>query len=290
MTTVTVGDTVVVEDISRIEYEIKEIHQNGILMMKLSSKEDGSTLTLIKIKGLYYIKDLNRSVIIMFPYPNKEYDVTTYRYKIDEYSEIPNWLTSSIKNYAYNIKGLLKFKPFIEAVEDFSENLFGENLFDINLINDAYVKSRHIFSDIEALGGEQTTYLTQKDLLCDIYVITCKIDDQPYGAVFAFSNKDSDDLIIQGISKFAVPSIFSLMYPEKTSTMPRLNSILIPEVELLAKKLKKKRIIVDPFGHQGDILQKNYGFVPIERVEFPCKIILPPFVKTSRPMYGKIMD
>jgi hypothetical protein len=80
--------------------------------------------------------------------------------------------------------------------------------------------------------------------------------------------------MIQGISKFYIPGMFSLFYPELSAQLPKLNSLLIPAVVTLAKSLGVSRIIVKPIGIQTDILLKHYGFEYIDDDSAPCNIIL----------------
>lgn len=123
------------------------------------------------------------------------------------------------------------------------------------------------------LLSNRNDYRQKKD--CDVWLIITTINNQPYGAVFAFKSMDEQDknLMIQGISKFMVPGIFSLLQPKYNKLLPRLNSILIPEVENLAKYLRMDRIVVDPIGKQGNILEKYYGFHQIDAIEYPCEAI-----------------
>jgi hypothetical protein len=68
-----------------------------------------------------------------------------------------------------------------------------------------------------------------------------------------------------------VPNMYAILYPD--TKFPRLNDLLVPEIEQLAKHVGVSRIIVDPIGKQGQILERFFGFHPIEPQELPCSII-----------------
>jgi len=206
--------------------------------------------------------------------PSDRLSISIDIYKIDGKSEIPEWILSSTEVFGFNVRALYRYPPFRESLISFSKEIFGEDKVDFDKLDEVYQKNRsHIASFIQ-LANEQRKYLKTVESDCDSYVIAVKINDQPYGAVFAFTNNYTDDLMIQGISKFIVPGMFSLLRPEENKILPSLNSILMPEVEKLAKQLRCRRIIVAPLEKQGEIIQKHYGFYPIESIEYPCKDIL----------------
>ena len=113
----------------------------------------------------------------------------------------------------------------------------------------------------------------RQDYDCKIWIIAAKINDIPFGAVFAFLN-NSEELMIQGISKFIIPSLLSLIEPKLAQKLPKLNNLLLPSVETLARMYNLKLIVVNPVGKQGAILQKYYGFYPIKYRKKICSIIL----------------
>lgn len=80
--------------------------------------------------------------------------------------------------------------------------------------------------------------------------------------------------IIQGITKFLVPSLIALFYPEKEARLPRLNSILAPAIETVARSVGAKQIYVAPIGNQGNILVKHYGYHKTTNIIYPCKLIM----------------
>lgn len=115
----------------------------------------------------------------------------------------------------------------------------------------------------------------RQSVQCNIWIIAASLNDVPYGAIFAFQNiRNPDDLMMQGIAKFPIPGIFSLMYPDSVANFPKLNSLLIPAVEKLATSLNVKRIIVAPVGKQDQILQKYYGFKLVNDVKPVCAMLL----------------
>ena len=130
------------------------------------------------------------------------------------------------------------------------------------------------------IGEIERSYKTninkyRQSVQCNIWIIAASLNDVPYGAIFAFQNiRNPDDLMMQGIAKFPIPGIFSLMYPDSVANFPKLNSLLIPAVEKLATSLNVKRIIVAPVGKQDQILQKYYGFKLVNDVKPVCAMLL----------------
>lgn len=123
-------------------------------------------------------------------------------------------------------------------------------------------------------------YLVEPEEKCKIWFIVASIDVIPrrapilYGGVMVFWNPDTpDNLMMQGISKFFLPALYAHLYPEEDAELPRLNSLLIPAVEALARELGARRIYVVPIGKQGSILERYYGFQKTNNVIYPCKII-----------------
>ena len=123
---------------------------------------------------------------------------------------------------------------------------------------------------------------------CKVWIIVATVNKHPYGAIFAFQHSANPyDIMIQGISKFIVPGVFSILKPDLANMLPRLNSLLMPAVETLALNAGASRIVVIPVGKQGDILVKHYGFHKIDEVDLPCKVIFQPL---SRDYFAKNLD
>lgn len=212
------------------------------------------------------------------------FSISTEIYHINGKTEIPEWILNASGNFKYHMRTLYNHQPFRESLESFSNNIFGVNLIDYEKLNELYHDNKSYFNDLEALANEQSHYLNIVfkdpfgisipnivDADCDTYVIATKLNDEPYGAIFAFkNNNNSTDIMIQGISKFVPAGTFQLLRPEESKTLPRLNSILMPKVEELARELGVKRITVAPFDQQGEILQKYYGFYPIDSKDYTC--------------------
>ncbi len=276
-----VGDFAIITDGgNQFRYTISKISKNNVIEITLILNDPPTTQTLIIDENGYYIRGIYKSARIEFRAKNTPNDsqITTsiHRYKIDGNTEIPGWLLNSIEIIAGRWPNELYKNPlFQEGLTSFSENLFGEDLVVLNKFPDLYKENKELLDGMRRVISEQDTYLQKTEPDCDAYVVAAKVNDEPYGAIFAFTNKNSDDLMIQGVSKFIIPMVFSLFRPDEGKILPRLNSLLVPAVEELAKELHRKRIIVIPLRHQGKILQKYYGFYPvkIKTLEYPCKVI-----------------
>lgn len=94
---------------------------------------------------------------------------------------------------------------------------------------------------------------------CDVYFIYATLNDLMYGGIFLFHNKQDQSYgTIQEITKYITPLLVSLIYPN--IEFKKLNSLLIPAIENLAKDLGIDKIYVQPFPLQAKILSTYYGF------------------------------
>jgi hypothetical protein len=193
-------------------------------------------------------------------------DVKTYECDRD-YKNIP---TNVINSFYF--KSLFDQDPFIK----FGQDVFGINNFTDKTIPDFKRKStfREPSMSIKNLQEEQHVYLEtcSSENECQMWLTVATINNQPYGCIFSFY-RPGYDFMIQGISKFYIPGMFSFFYPEISNQLPKLNNLLIPAIESLAKKVGASRIVVRPIGNQGSILSKHYGFEHIDDDRTPCDVI-----------------
>lgn len=113
---------------------------------------------------------------------------------------------------------------------------------------------------------EQISYIEQRNKY-GYYNIVAYINNIIYGSIFAHYDSNYPDRIkIQAISKFPIPSIFSVLFPNQERRLPRLNDLLQPAIACLAQQLSATYIYSTPIASssQYTILQKYYGF---ERVD-----------------------
>lgn len=105
-------------------------------------------------------------------------------------------------------------------------------------------------------------------------VYVAKLNQHLHGGVFVFWNpRYPNHVVMQGISKFLIPSLLSLLYPDQESRLIRLNSMLQPAVETVAHNVGAKQIYVAPIGKQGEILKKYYGYHITSKMMYPCQVI-----------------
>lgn len=215
-------------------------------------------------------------------------EISTYTFPIsDEASRknLPDWVTKIYsKGDSYGWMRQYNFSPnSLDTINNMTEQIFGERFFT-GLIP-SYKQNSNL-KDAIRLMEEQHMYFHAHELFkdrkdgvgldtCNIWLIISTINKYPYGGVFAFQNKNNpNDLLIQGISKFPIIYIFGLLRPDVATLLPKLNSLLIPVVETLARNVRAKRIIVNPYPNQASILEKHYGFTKIDKQNFnhPCSI------------------
>lgn len=223
-------------------------------------------------------------------------ETTTITYKLDE---IPKELVVYLHRAQKEISKLLHIESYDDpSIEGFFEELeqfppldkLPENISDgiknfatdiLNITVDPKIYKptitnlRYMFMTRDILR-EQIDYILdgKEDQTCQIYFIVSLINQIPYGGVFVFYNSAyPDSVVMQGITKFLIPGLFALLYPDESQLLPKLNSILQPHVETLAKSLGANRIYVAPVGRQGSILEKNYDYKKISKFKYPCLII-----------------
>ena len=186
---------------------------------------------------------------------------------IDESTNLEDFL-SDLEDYP------VKDKIPLDLVEAYTSKMLGKQI----ILDDRYDPSddnkiSKLFM-VRKLLGEQLDYL-EDELNCEAYFVYTLINDTYYGGMFAFYNKERPDvLFIQGITKIFSPSIISIYYPEYDKLLPRLNSLLEPSIETLAKMLNADKILVVPIGKQGKILKKHYGYRRWTKdIYYPCESI-----------------
>lgn len=205
-----------------------------------------------------------------------EFNIETFVYNLGQ-DQIPKW----VRNAIYNSESLnVYYKDYV---------LFSRSIYDYELsytISDMVLESirdkedllNNPLKDSINLWEEQKLYLDDSNAQndCDIWLLVCKVNDIPYGGVFAFRNKNNpNDLMFQGIAKFAVPISYDIFNGDymKEINYPKLNNILVPELEKLAKSLNVKRLTVHALRNQFKILKSFYGFTHVPLSEAKQKNI-----------------
>ena len=115
---------------------------------------------------------------------------------------------------------------------------------------------------------------------CRIFLVEALFGSILYGSVFAFYNSERkiglpehEGLMIEGITKFPIPTITQILFPELTKDIPKLNSLLIPRVEEIVESLGIRTVYVIPLLRQQRILLKYYGFLRVPKgfeIDLPC--------------------
>lgn len=229
-------------------------------------------------------------------------DIATSVYNLREIPEnIINKITND-RNYMNQLLGLEDFNDQTLSSKGYLGNFYPETKLNREVINNIseyikklldvdkdisklYTKSiysndfrvQKILLNTRNLMLEQYQYLNYKiedEKNCEIFFIASFVNDFIYGGIFVFWNTENpDSLLIQGISKYVEPIMISIFLSDLDKKLPRLNSLLQPAVEALARKLGVGKIFVSPLKQQGDILVKHYGYKKINKIYFPCKNI-----------------
>lgn len=118
-----------------------------------------------------------------------------------------------------------------------------------------------ILEGIEGVLIGQKYSFDEKVDFCDKEYIVAKRDGNHIGSIILYMNKGFPYAIIQEITKFPIPAIADFLGANTT----KVNEVLIPEMEKIAKRNMFKYLIVSPIGKQEKILKTYYGFINMKR-------------------------
>ena len=105
------------------------------------------------------------------------------------------------------------------------------------------------------LIGQRYSFDEEEDF-CNKEYIVAEQNGNHIGSIILYMNKNFPYAIIQEITKFPIPAISDLL----GASTQKVNQVLIPEVEKIAKRNMYKYLIVSPIGKQEKILKTYYGF------------------------------
>ena len=145
---------------------------------------------------------------------------------------------------------------------------------DLSFLNTAFDDklNTHLF-DIQNIIREQLYYVEHETVSCQKIFVMVSWRDMPIGGVVIFYNSDADKkhyIYIQGITKYPVIYLIDTLYPQYTSHLPKLNTILDPIIQHIGRELGVSYIYVNPVGRQGEFLEKYYGY-QINQGQVPIK-------------------
>lgn len=185
----------------------------------------------------------------------------------------------------------VSYEAFLEEIEEFPvpkqlsskviQKLknFAKDTLNLDISpEDRYHPTEEIINSLFSLHSilsEQIDYTwKERELDCHVWFITSAINGYLYGGIFVFWNSQYPDyVVIQGIAKFFIPGLFSILYPEYNNLLPKLNSLLLPHIEMVATNVEATKIYVAPVGIQGRILEQHYGFKRSSGFKYPCMMI-----------------
>lgn len=163
--------------------------------------------------------------------------------------------------------------------------------YDLN-INDKKIHS--IIKTIKDMIDSQMEHLKYSSSPCFMYRIESFHNDVHYGSIFVFYDpKNRNDqgekyTMIQEITKYGIPILCQLLFKNYAKYIPRLNSVLLPAINDVSRKLHAKVIYVHPLKDQARQMEQHYGFLKTNYVwEMPCNGIALTFDNTSR-YYKKV--
>lgn len=196
---------------------------------------------------------------------------------ISEILSLDNYIEEGIDMVGF-FEDIQEYPPPNELPEKVIDKL---DQFSNDVIGNVYEYPYHPSDDIlklifqsRKILSEQLSYIyNDQRSRCNIWMITAKLNGHLYGLTFVFHNPKLSNVVMQGISRSFAASLIEILRPGTLLTLPRLNSLLLPAVEALAKNLSINKISVVPIGNQGKILKDYYGFQLDNHIEYPCEII-----------------
>lgn len=217
-------------------------------------------------------------------------DIVTSIYSQEDIpDEYLNFLSESINeinkllNMEYYLSEIHSVDSILEDYEDYPfkpeltkyfRDLLGDDIAEIyaNMVIEPTEQFIRNMVRLRNLIAEQDMYIESTEKDCEIYLITAYVDGELYGSVYGFYNHNYPSVImIQGISKslkYGLSDIFGV-----DNHLPKLNSVLMPAIESLGRRLGANQIHVSPIGKQGAILERHYGFKRVDAIRYPCHII-----------------
>lgn len=169
-------------------------------------------------------------------------------------------------------------KEILSKIDKFTTGIFDKHIkvkySDQEDILLKLAKVHNLLSEQLQYSSNEHDGFTTIENNCTVWLVVARINGFIYGATCVFYNPDlSPNILIQGISRSFIPSLLEILKPGILETLPRLNSLLLPVVESIARSMKAPKIYVVPVGKQGDILEKHYGFILDKDIIFPCSMI-----------------
>lgn len=180
-----------------------------------------------------------------------------------------------------------EMKTYMDKIMPISPEEFDRG-FDVQKIS-------KILRSVQSILDDQIGSLSDSSK-CDIWMIEAIHNGLHHGSIFAYFDKKlrghtrkSKFVMIQNIVKYPIPVMVQYMFPEYNKYMPRLNSMLMESINIVARDVGAKYIYVHPFKEQGSQLERFYGF---RQIEFEWKMPCSSISGTSRdlPRYYKEVE
>lgn len=252
----------------------------NITPKKLYNQLDYGTIIpdeYIKRAHLYYfgynlnnLEDEFHNLLSLIPYETDIQPITDNSKAKEEYHRL-NDIKFSETNPG--LKKIIKEQLLLAKPNEFLINKIKEFLLsidenaDLSKLNKPFdIKIRNALREIEDRIRSQKSVLDKQYDDCQNIFVLVYYKNLPIGGIVIFYNMDYRDdnevpyIYIQEITKYPVIYIMDILYPEYTSHIPKLNSVLDPIIEDIGRELQAEYIYVNPIGKQGDILEKYYGY------------------------------
>lgn len=128
---------------------------------------------------------------------------------------------------------------------------------DDKALSQFYMKQIITYEVVNLIQRKDSDSYENDTTVRDLYYLLCRINGVLYGSIAVYHVPGTDYLYIIHIAKTWAGIFAELIW---TGQFPKLNSLLIPEIETIARNFNAKYIYVVPIGKQGRLLERYYGF------------------------------
>jgi hypothetical protein len=205
-------------------------------------------------------------------------EILMARSKLDEIINSTNSIAivSSIKQQLkYTYVDDNNFDKIVHLMHNYMNTIMSISIDEVRNKLNLTPKINKVLKDINFILRDQLPAL-KEGRLCKVWYIDAYHNGFPYGSIEVFYNKgvSAKYVMIQNITKYPIPTLIQMNFPEYNKYMPRLNSVLMEPISTVARDLGADYIYVHPLEEQAVQLEKHYGFRRTDSLwELPCSSI-----------------
>lgn len=166
----------------------------------------------------------------------------------------------------FTVRGLSDLSEIIVLSHAYMNTIMPISMEEVRSRMKITQKTRDILDTVRQILNIQKEMLSESDP-CDMWRIKVIHNGALYGSILVFYKEGLEGHIpgssyvhMQDITKFAIPLLVQLNFPEYGKYMPKLNSILMEPISTIARDLGCSLIYVHPLEDQARQLEKFYGF------------------------------